>query len=146
MVLQRDFGTVDTNQFDKLIEAPPGQAYVVRMKFRTRDDPWLAKGRQSHGLCAIELRILEGCEAYQSCCHRGWQIGSINVNLIGDNDADFVREVNTERLRRPAPRRSHAPWLVGILVFDRHADAQHPAAALCIGDNRRCRVGGEPWQ
>src|SRR5438105_10944638 len=100
---------------------------MARMKLGTRDDPRLAKGGQSHGLRAIELRVLECRQANKPCRHGWWQLGPINVNLIGDDNADLVWQGSTNRSRFPAPRGRHAPRLTGIFILDRHSDAQHPA-------------------
>src|SRR3981081_453054 len=115
------------NQFDNFIKASPWQSYMTRMKFGTGNDPRLAEGWQPHGLCAIELRILECCQANKPCRHGGWQLGPINVDLIGDDNADLVRQESTNRSGFPAPRGRHAPRLTGIFILNRHSDAQNPA-------------------
>ena len=78
-------------------ETASWQSHMEGMKFSARDNPWLAVGRQPHGLRTIELRILKGSEADQPCNHGRWHACPVDVNLIRDNDVDLVRQRGAER-------------------------------------------------
>ena len=69
-VVQLNVGALASDQLNGFVEAPPWQSHMTRMKFGARDDPGLAEGREPHGLRAIELGILEGCQAYEPRRHR----------------------------------------------------------------------------
>ena len=68
-VVHLNFSALASDQRNGFIEAPPRQSYMTRMKLGTRDDPGFAESRKPHGLRAIELGILEGCQAYEACRH-----------------------------------------------------------------------------
>ena len=60
--------------------------------FGAVDDPRFIVSGQPHGLGAIELRILEGCEADQPVA-KGWrEIILRNVELVGHDDFEFLRK------------------------------------------------------
>src|SRR6266851_264225 len=141
-IVHRNVGALASDQLNGFIEATSWQSHMTRMKFGARDDPGLAEGREPHGLRAIELGILEGCQTYEPCCHRRRQLGPVNIELIGKHDFDLVRQRNADRTSLWPPRRRHAPRLVSILVFHRHPDTQNTAAHLCIGNKFRCSIGG----
>jgi hypothetical protein len=108
---------------------------MTPMKFGAGDNPRFAKGRETHGLRTIELRVLEGRQAYEPRRHCRRQIGPIYIELVGDHDDDLARQENANRARLGASRRRHAPRLVCILIFDGHADAQNAATRLRIVDD-----------
>ena len=67
-------------------------------------------GLRRHGLRATELGVLESHQADDARRHRGRQPDPVDVNLIGNDDIDLVRQRRANRARSPAPRRRHAPW------------------------------------
>ena len=56
---------------------------MIGMILGARDDSWFVEGWQSHGLCAVKLRILEGGEPDQAVDQRLRQIGLGYENLVG---------------------------------------------------------------
>ena len=79
LIVQLNLGALTADQLNSFVKTPSWQSHMTRMEFGARDDPWLAEGREPHGLRAIELGILEGCQAYEPCCHRRRQIDPVNV-------------------------------------------------------------------
>ena len=66
LVSQFWFDIVCFEQLKGIIEATPGEAYMGREIFRTRDDPGFAESLQAHGLSLIELRVLKGSQPNQT--------------------------------------------------------------------------------
>src|SRR6516162_2028514 len=99
---------------------------MLRIQLGARDDPRLAECRQPHGLGAIELRVLEGGQAYK-LRDQGWRkFCPVDVNLISDHNFDTLRYRGLNTTWRTTARRRHLPRLVGLFVVDGHADAQNP--------------------
>src|SRR5271165_2732763 len=74
----------------QIVEASPGEGDVFREQLDTRDDAWLAKRRQAHCLCRIELRILE-CGQPCDAVHQGWrEVRPVDVDLITQYDLDQI--------------------------------------------------------
>ena len=98
---------------------------MLRIELGARDNPRLAECWQPHGLCAIELRVLERCQTNKLRNQSRREFFPVNVNLIGKHypDAAWYRGLNA--LRRGAARRRHLPRLVGMFVVHRHANAQN---------------------
>ena len=49
-----------------IFQAPAGKANVMSVFLRASNDPGLVIGRQAHGLCLVELGILETGDAQHS--------------------------------------------------------------------------------
>ena len=54
------FRAIDLDELHCLVETAARQCHMTWVQLGTRNDPRLAVGRQSHGLGAIEFRVLEG--------------------------------------------------------------------------------------
>ena len=141
LIVQLNLGALTADQIDSFVKTPSWQSHMTRMEFGARDDPWLAKGREPHGLRTIELGVLKGRQAYKPRRHRRRQIGPVDIQLAGDDDRDLSRKWYAERAGLRTSRRRHAPRFVRILVLDRHANAEDTAPHLGIANDFRRGIG-----
>src|SRR5580700_8965647 len=81
-VTQRSRNTHVIEKTQQVIKTSPWESDVFREQLSTRDNPWLAKRGQAHGLRRIELGILECSQPHDLGHERRRELRSIDINLI----------------------------------------------------------------
>jgi hypothetical protein len=65
---------------------------MFREQFGTGDDAWLAECRQAHGLCRIELRVLECGQSCDAVHENRRELRSVDIDLISHHDLGRARK------------------------------------------------------
>src|SRR6185437_14855309 len=81
-IIQLNLGALASDQLNSFVQASAGQPHMTPMKFGAGDNPRFAEGRETHGLRTIELRVLEGRQAYEPRRHCRRQISPIYIELV----------------------------------------------------------------
>ena len=76
-----------------IFQAPAGKANVMGVFLRASNDPGLVIGRQAHGLCLVELGILETGDAQHSIPKSRSQTISPNVDLVAEDQFQRARKL-----------------------------------------------------
>jgi len=126
VILQENLRAKTANECECLFEAPTRERYMLWMKLGTRNDTGLSESRHSHRLRAIEFRVLERRKADEFSGQRCRKLSSVNVDLIGQNNAYGLVCECPGVPGLTSPRRKRFPRLVSMLVFNRHPYTEHP--------------------
>ncbi|MEZ5823205.1 MAG: hypothetical protein R3C97_00185 [Geminicoccaceae bacterium] len=119
---------------------------MMRMEFCAGNNPRFAKSRQAHGLGTVELGILECCNSNE-LSNKPWRkSGSLDIQLIRIHQFYTSWKCRLDRTVSIAARWCHPPWLIGMLVFDRHADAENAGRAFRLLDDPMNRLDRDQRQ
>ena len=85
-VSQFDFDADVLKKPQQIVETSSWEGDVFREQLSTRDDARLAKRRQAHCLCRIELRVLECSQPCDAVHQDWWEVRPVDVDLITQHD------------------------------------------------------------
>ena len=68
------------------VQAPARQGDVLGEVLCAADDPGLVPNRKAHGLCLVELGVLERGQADEPVGQGLWQRGLLEVHQVGQRD------------------------------------------------------------
>ena len=85
---------------------------MFREQFATGDDARLAKRRQAHGLCRIELWVLECSKPRDAIYESRRELQSVDIDLIAQHDLDRIGKLALDWWLLAATGRQRSPRLV----------------------------------
>jgi hypothetical protein len=89
---------------------------MFREQFGTGDDAWLAECRQAHGLCRIELRVLECGQSCDAVYENRRELRSVDIDLISQHDLGRARKQTLLHREGRRPARSRADRAHGLFL------------------------------
>ena len=114
------------------IQTPSRQSEVLWVILSARNDSWLAVGRQSHGLRAIELGILKCGQTQQSVAQPRHKVFFGDIDLVSENYLKLVRKWSGDGWFLSATRWGCRPRIVILLVRQGHANTNNPSSGFRV--------------